>query len=79
MQDGVGSSWRAQETHLDWKPRFESHAPRDGDGSPEGVEGPGISLQGMKRGKLGTESQGVAELRRSGNSTAWPPKATPPG
>lgn len=44
MQDGVGSSWRTQEIHLDWKPRFESRAPRDGDESPEGVEGPGISL-----------------------------------
>ena len=35
MQDGVGSSWRTQEIHLDLKPRFESQAVRDGDESPK--------------------------------------------
>lgn len=31
----MGSSWRTQEIHLDWKPRFESHAVRDADESPK--------------------------------------------
>ena len=65
MQDGVGSSWRTQEIHLDLKPRFESQAVRDGDESPKMEEGPGISLQGMQREKPGTESQKVGELRLS--------------
>lgn len=35
MQDGVGSSWRTQEIHLDLKPRFESQAVRDSEESPK--------------------------------------------